>query len=75
MPTFHDLRHTYATVATHLPGTDLKGVQMNLGHASIKTTVDIYASDDSEARRAIADATAEAIRQSPGEATFAALAS
>jgi integrase len=45
-PSFHDLRHTYATVAAHLPGADLKGVQMNLGHASIKTTMDIYASDN-----------------------------
>lgn len=60
-PSFHDLRHTYATVAVHLPGTDLKSVQMNLGHASVKTTLDIYASDDSEARRSIAQQTAAAI--------------
>ena len=46
---------------------------MNLGHASIKTTVDIYASDDPEARRAVADATAEAIRASAGDAPFASL--
>lgn len=73
VPTFHDLRHTYATVATHLRGTDLKSVQMNLGHASIKTTVDIYASDNPEARRAIADATVDAIREVPKEAEVFAL--
>lgn len=67
-PTFHDLRHTNATVATHIPGTDLKGVQVNLGHASIKTTVDVYASDDPEARRTVACATADAIRRAKGEA-------
>ena len=34
VPTFHGLRHTYATVAAHIPGTDLKSIQMNLGHAA-----------------------------------------
>lgn len=65
VPCFHDLRHTNATVATHIPGTDLKSVQMNLGHSSIKTTVDIYAGDDPEARRDIAQRTASALRAVP----------
>lgn len=65
VPTFHDLRHTYATVAVHMPGTNLKGVQLNLGHSSIKTTMDIYASDDPEARRDVAAATASAMREAP----------
>lgn len=73
-PSFHDLRHTYATVAAHLPGADLKGVQMNLGHASIKTTMDIYASDNPEARRAVAMATADAIREIPEGAKVIRLA-
>lgn len=64
VPTFHGLRHTYATVAAHIPGTDLKSIQMNLGHASIKTTMDIYASDNPEARRAVASA----IREMPENA-------
>ena len=65
VPCFHDLRHTNATVATHMPGTDLKSVQMNLGHSSIKSTVDVYAGDDPEARRDIAQRTASALRLVP----------
>lgn len=34
---------------------------MNLSHASVKITLDIYASDHSEARRSIAQQTAAAI--------------
>lgn len=64
-PTFHDLRHTNATVATHMPNTDLKSVQLNLGHSSIKTTLDIYASDNPESRRGIAEKTSAAIRSVP----------
>lgn len=64
-PTFHDLRHTNATVATHMPDTDLKSVQINLGHSSIKTTLDIYASDNPESRRSIVEQTAAAIRLVP----------
>lgn len=60
--TFHDLRHTYATVAAHLPGTDPEGPRTDPGHASARTTMDIYASDNPEARRAVASATADAIR-------------
>ena len=68
VPTFHDLRHTYATVAAHLPGTDLTSVQRNLGHASIRTTIDIYANDNTESRRLVANDTAAAMRRAKGGA-------
>ena len=56
VPTFHDLRHTYATVAV-ASGADIKSVQGLLGHASAKTTLDIYAAHDISAmRRAVATA-------------------
>ena len=38
---FHDLRHTYATVAIK-SGVDLKTIQEMLGHSEIDTTLNIY---------------------------------
>jgi integrase len=37
----HDLRHTWATIALQA-GVNMKVVQERLGHASIKTTMDLY---------------------------------
>ncbi|MCM3110635.1 tyrosine-type recombinase/integrase [Lederbergia lenta] len=39
---FHDLRHTHATLCLEA-GMSIKEVQDRLGHASIKTTGDVYA--------------------------------
>lgn len=39
---FHDLRHTYATIAIQ-SGTDVKTVSSNLGHATVAFTMDQYA--------------------------------
>lgn len=39
---FHDLRHTYATLALQ-QGVDVKTVSENLGHATVAFTLDIYA--------------------------------
>ena len=39
---FHDLRHTYATLAIQ-SGTDIKTVSANLGHATVSFTLDQYA--------------------------------
>lgn len=46
-PTLHDLRHTFATglVAS---GVDVKTAAAILGHTSVQTTLDIYASVDTE---------------------------
>ena len=38
---FHDLRHTYATIAIK-SGVDMKTLQENLGHSDIDTTLNIY---------------------------------
>jgi integrase len=38
---FHDLRHTYATLALE-QGTDIKTVYSNLGHATVAFTLDTY---------------------------------
>lgn len=72
VPTFHDLRHTYATAAI-ANGADVKSVQGLLGHASAKTTLDIYAGNDDEAMRKAAESVAAAMREVPeGAKTFGA---
>lgn len=38
----HDLRHSYAVAALRA-GADVKTVQHNLGHSSVKMTLDVYA--------------------------------
>jgi integrase len=50
VPTFHDLRHTYATVAI-ASGIDVKTVSSMLGHSNAAMTLNIYASADPEAKR------------------------
>ena len=52
-PTFHDLRHTFATVAI-AAGVDVKTVSSILGHASAAMTLDVYAVADPVAKRASA---------------------
>ena len=39
---FHDLRHTFATIMLFEWGVDAKTVQEMMGHASIKMTMDLY---------------------------------
>lgn len=48
--TFHDLRHTWATVAV-AAGIDIKTVAGNLGHADAAMTLNVYASADRDAKR------------------------
>lgn len=50
----HTLRHTAATVARAL-GVDWKDIQVMLGHASIKITMDIYVDAVPEMQRASAE--------------------
>ena len=59
-PTFHDLRHTYATVAI-AAGVDVKTVSSVLGHASAAMTLDVYAVADPVAKRMSAEVMAGAI--------------
>ena len=53
-PTFHDLRHTYATRAVKA-GIDVKTVSNGLGHSNAAMTLNVYASVDPDARRRAAD--------------------
>ncbi len=54
--TFHDLRHTWATLAV-AGGVDIKTVSSNLGHANAAMTLNIYASSDPDAKRRAAELT------------------
>lgn len=47
---FHCLRHSYATNYRN-KGGDMKNLQLNLGHASISTTMDIYTHTTVEDRK------------------------
>lgn len=59
-PTFHDLRHTYATVAI-ASGVDVKTVSSVLGHSSAAMTLDVYAVADPVAKRLSAEVVGRAI--------------
>ena len=49
--TFHDLRHTFATMMI-ANGCDVRTVASYLGHASVSMTLDIYADVDPDAKKA-----------------------
>ena len=49
--TFHDLRHTFATMMI-ASGCDVRTVASYLGHASVSMTLDIYADVDPDAKKA-----------------------
>ena len=51
---FHDLRHTYATMAIK-GGDDIKTVQENLGHATAAFTLNVYGHVTAGMRQASAD--------------------
>ena len=47
--TNHGLRHTFATMGVSA-GMDIKSLSTILGHKNVQTTLDLYASDDDEAK-------------------------
>lgn len=61
-PTFHDLRHSYATTAI-ASGIDIKTVSSSMGHANAAMTLNIYASVDPEAQRRAAKKLGEVYAQ------------
>ena len=61
IPTYHDLRHTWATMAV-AAGADIKTVAGNLGHSNSAITLNVYASPDPDARRNVAATVNDAIR-------------
>lgn len=58
-PTFHDLRHTYATVAI-ANGVDVKTVSNAMGHSNAAMTLNTYASTDKAAAKKAAQTMGEA---------------
>lgn len=73
MPTFHDLRHTFATTAIS-EGVDVKSVSSILGHANAAMTLNIYASSDPEAKRRAMERVSEAMQSAPSPAELYQLA-
>ena len=64
--TFHDLRHTFATIAI-AEGADVRSVAAILGHANVAMTLNIYASADREAKRRAAEKVGAALEFKPAE--------
>lgn len=62
---FHDLRHTYATLAIK-GGDDIKTVQENLGHATAAFTLDVYGHVTPGMRQASAERMEQAIQSLSG---------
>lgn len=56
--TFHDLRHTFATMMI-ASGCNVRTVASYLGHASVSMTLDIYADVGPDAKRAAVDKVAD----------------
>ena len=61
LPSFHDLRHTWATMFL-ASGGDVKTAASNLGHANAAMTLNIYASADPDAKKRAAEITEKAMR-------------
>lgn len=66
-PTFHDLRHTFATTAV-ASGVGMNDVQKILGHSSIKTTMDIYAATEQQSLQKASTVASAEIRRRGQEA-------
>lgn len=64
VPVFHDLRHTFATVAIK-SGADVKSVSSILGHSNAAMTLNIYASADAEAKRRTMERAMQAMAEEP----------
>lgn len=60
-PTFHDLRHTFATSAI-AHGVDVKTVSSMMGHANAAMTMNTYADADPDAKKRGAEAVARALQ-------------
>lgn len=59
-PTFHDLRHTWATKAVG-DGKDIKTVSSTLGHSNAAMTLNIYASADPAAKKETSQSVADSM--------------
>lgn len=66
LPSFHDLRHTWATMYL-AAGGDVKTAASNLGHANAAMTLNVYASADPNAKREAARLTEVAMTKRPAD--------
>ena len=66
IPTFHDLRHTYATLAI-AGGADVRVVSAALGHANAAMTLNTYASADPQAKKQLGKTVDSEMRNAPAE--------
>lgn len=64
VPTFHDLRHTFATAAI-ASGADVKSVSSILGHTNAAMTLNVYASADAAAKRGAMEKVSRALKVTP----------
>lgn len=60
--TFHDLRHTFATIAI-AAGEDVAGVSGNLGHSTVATTLNIYTTARERSKESAMGAVERALRE------------
>ncbi|WP_165443704.1 tyrosine-type recombinase/integrase [Olsenella sp. Marseille-P4559] len=60
--TFHDLRHTFATVAI-AAGEDIAGVSGTLGHSTVSTTLNIYTTARERSKESAMGAVERALRE------------
>lgn len=72
VPTFHDLRHTFATAAI-ASGADVKSVASIMGHANAAMTLNVYATADPEAKRRTMGAVSAAIIDTPRDSAILAI--
>lgn len=71
--TFHDLRHSFATLAIS-KGADIKAVAAVLGHANAAITLNVYADAYEEGKRRASNLIEEAIREQGEVEPYAELA-
>jgi len=71
--TFHDLRHSYATLAI-ASGADIKAVAAVLGHANAAITLNVYADSYEEGKRRAGELIEQAISEQGDMEPYAELA-
>jgi len=71
--TFHDLRHSYATLAI-ASGADIKAVAAVLGHANAAITLNVYADAYEEGKRRASELIEQAVREQGEVRPYAELA-
>ena len=66
VPTFHDLRHTYATLAI-AGGADVRSVSAVMGHSNVAMTLNTYADATPEGKARAVEVVSQAVARRGGE--------